>query len=635
MSILKIKYLDNKNIITDSFIITNYKKIYDIKNIENFIVYDNLNEFNNLSYITLNSELFNEVVSELFVESCYFIKDEGIYINNEYYENNILGYNKNSNLYKNDNFNYIINNNKKYCFIHSCILENKIDYCIYILNNLVFKITSSELYEQLTDIFIINIGDPIEENYYYDKKIKLINFSENNSINELKTLNLIHSFCELNDNSQILYIHTKGISYINNVNLTKRSYDWKNMMLYFLVDKYEDCFNLLKNNDVVGCNYSEKPKKHFSGNYWWVNSNYVKNNLNKIYGNSKLDAEMWILSGNNVRIHSLHNSNINHFYNEYMISKYFVNNDNHIFDNNKLLKKYRVKMLCNWCSPKKLCNEWSNMCEYNFTWKNIEITWENNDIDYYVIINKPNNNDFYEPTKTIIFQMEPWVHNNNINWGIKTWKDWAIPDPSKFLEVRGRKTEHHNNAFWQLELKLREIEKMEFKKTKLISSICSSKYTDEGHIARIDLLKFIEFKNDIIIDIYNSDNNFNFKNYKGCVTPHVDKSMGMVPYKYYFMIENNFERNFITEKIWEPILCESLVFYYGCPNISDYINPLAYVLLDITDFEKSYMIIKNAIEEDLWSKRIDIIREEKKRILNEYAFFPVIQKIIERDVNKL
>ena len=101
------------------------------------------------------------------------------------------------------------------------------------------------------------------------------------------------------------------------------------------------------------------------------------------------------------------------------------------------------------------------------------------------------------------------------------------------------------------------------------------------------------------------------------------------------MIENNFEENFITEKLWEPILCESLVFYYGCPNVSKYINPLAFVEIDINDFEKSYQIIKKAVEEDWWSQRIEIIREEKKKILNELAFFPRIQKIIEANENKI
>jgi hypothetical protein len=289
-------------------------------------------------------------------------------------------------------------------------------------------------------------------------------------------------------------------------------------------------------------------------------------------------------------------------------------------------------MLCNWTTSEKLCKEWSNMCDNIdlFRWKNIQMTWSDNiaEIDYYIIINKPPNNVYFDPKRTIVFQMEPWVNDVNATWGVKTWGKWSIPDPLQFLAVRGRKTHHHNNAFWQLELSLSQLQNITIEKTHCISSICSSKYFDEGHIKRIDLLKFIETKNDLIIDIYNTDNKFEFKNYKGPVVPYVNKSKGMIQYKYYFMIENNYEPNFITEKIWEPILCESLVFYYGCPNITDHINSSAFVLLDINDFEKSYQIIKTAIDEDWWSQRIDIIRKEKTRILNELAFFPVISKII-------
>ena len=107
-----------------------------------------------------------------------------------------------------------------------------------------------------------------------------------------------------------------------------------------------------------------------------------------------------------------------------------------------------------------------------------------------------------------------------------------------------------------------------------------------------------------------------------------NKSNGIKGYKYYFMMENNFEKNYITEKLWEPILCETLVFYYGCPNVTDYIDPGAFVLLDINDFENSYQIIKQAIKEDWWSQRIEIIRKEKHKILDELAFFPTIDKII-------
>jgi hypothetical protein len=293
-------------------------------------------------------------------------------------------------------------------------------------------------------------------------------------------------------------------------------------------------------------------------------------------------------------------------------------------------KRIRVKMMCNWCSSESLCKEWSNMCENGFSWKNIDITWTDENIDYYVIINSPPRDSYYDPKRTIVFQMEPWVYDLTKNWGVRTWGYWAKPDPSVFMAVRGRHSDCHNNAFWQLELSLKQLLTLKAEKTEVISSICSSKYFDEGHIARIDLLKYIESKNDssINIHVYNQDNKHNFKHYKGPVSPYIDKSKGMLKYKYYFMIENNYEKDFITEKIWEPILCESLVFYYGCPNVSKYINSNAYVLLDITDFEKSYQIIKRAIEEDWWSKRIDSIREEKRKILEEMAFFPIIHKII-------
>ena len=291
----------------------------------------------------------------------------------------------------------------------------------------------------------------------------------------------------------------------------------------------------------------------------------------------------------------------------------------------------RVQMLSNWWSSgEKLCEEWSNMCEKDNLWKNIRMVSNNQGIDYHIILNSPPHGAKYDPKKTMVFQIEPWVDNSTYNWGVKTWGEWATPDPTKFLEVRGRKTEHHNTAFWQLELPLPDIIDLKYDdKISTISSICSSKYFDVGHIHRVDFLKFLESKGDVPLDIFNKDNHHKFKNYRGKKTPYVDKSTGIVPYKYYFMVENNYERNFITEKMWEPILCETLVFYAGCPNITDYIDKDAFVLLDMNDFEKSYQIIKTAIAEDWWSKRIDAIRKMKKKILDQLGFFPTIKQIID------
>jgi GR25 family glycosyltransferase involved in LPS biosynthesis len=320
---------------------------------------------------------------------------------------------------------------------------------------------------------------------------------------------------------------------------------------------------------------------------------------------------------------------------------YYNKFDDGLYVKKQKQKIIRIKMLCNWTNSKNLCDEWNWMSKGNYRWNNLEITWEDSNIDLYVIINKPNphENEFYIGSKTIVYQMEPRCDNQKqMEWGVKTWGLWAEPNPKDFLQVRTSK-KYLNNCLWQFALtydyfKTHPIIKDE-SKLNIISSICSSKYFDPGHIKRIDFLKYIENRNDpdVLLDIYNRDNFHEFKSWKGKLDPYVDKHLGIIPYRYYFMCENNPENNFMTEKIWEPIISETLVFYWGCPNISTYINPLAYVQLDMDDFEKSFQIIKDAIKNNLWEQRINIIREEKQKILDYYNFFPTLERIIYNDFN--
>jgi len=431
-----------------------------------------------------------------------------------------------------------------------------------------------------------------------------------------------------------LFFDDKMIIYLDNIG-------YRSIFLHKLIDYYTNKLIVEKQHEVLSNNFIFVQGKDQHGNDLYYKHG---SNISEAASIAMFDP---LCVGFNTLGFFKHHINMD----QLLPSNYFGSNDgvyvktsfinrhsSNSFDNSPII---RLKMLCNWCSSPQLCKEWSNMCEEGYRWKNLEMTSDekSNENDYFIIINKPPPNVLYNPKKTIVFQMEPWGNNETMNWGVKTWGQWANPDPNKFLAVRGRRTEHHNNAFWQLELTLDQIINLNSQKEKVkenyISSICSSKYYDEGHIKRIDFLKYLENKNDIGLDIYNSDNVHNFKSYRGPLSPYIDKSHGIVPYKYYFMMENNFERNFITEKIWEPILCETLVFYYGCPNVTDHIDSLAFVELDPYDFEKSYQIIKKAISEDLWSQRIEIIRKEKKRILDELAFFPVVHKIINDHQNKI
>lgn len=293
---------------------------------------------------------------------------------------------------------------------------------------------------------------------------------------------------------------------------------------------------------------------------------------------------------------------------------------------------FRVKMLCNWCSSKELCDDWNRMSQGNYRWNDIEITSSDKNIDFYVLVNRPNGADHYVPQRTIVLHMEPWCYDPKQHWGIKTWGPWAKPEKSKFLQVRSH-DKYLNTTFWQLKTTYSEFKSMgDISKSKMISTICSSKYFDPGHIKRIDFLKFVENKKDpnVMIHIYNYDNHHKFVNYQG-PHPSGNKDVAILPYKYYFMMENNAERNFITEKIWEPLIAECVCFYWGCPNVTDWINSETFILLDINNFEKSYQIIKEAIANDEWSKRISAIRIEKQKILDYYNFFPTLERTIKEE----
>ena len=303
------------------------------------------------------------------------------------------------------------------------------------------------------------------------------------------------------------------------------------------------------------------------------------------------------------------------------------NSNNSETDNEKL-----VKMMCDWCSSKELYEEFSIMYkdgDFN-NWSNIKLVYDNNvgnHIDYYVIINKPPKDEYYDPKKTIIFQMEPFVYDNTKNWGVKTWGEWASPDPNKFMKVVQHKNEL-NNVQWQVSPPLQIPGDQKLNK---VMCVLSKKLFDEGHQKRVNFLKYIEnisvdsdkCRNDI--DVYGHENYHELKSYTGKTNNKIEFSK----YKYVFSCENNSETNYATEKIWEPILFECLCFYWGCPNLEDYIDSQAFVRLPLNNFEESLSIIDKAIKEDWWSQRIDIIKKEKQKILNELGFFPRLKKIVE------
>lgn len=322
-------------------------------------------------------------------------------------------------------------------------------------------------------------------------------------------------------------------------------------------------------------------------------------------------------------INILRNNNL--YYLGLMVASHYGNTFAEDYFKNKItddLKKTKtltkIKLLCNWTAT--LEKDWKKMSKHNdLKWDNIEIIGEKSEQipDYYVIINSTSDN--HDPTRSIIFQMEPYMHKNKQIWG-----DWSFPNTKGYLKVFNHFS-HYNIMEWHLSKTYSELMSEDIKKNKLLSTIISNKYQDIGHIKRMDFLKYIEENHGCdFIDIYGTNT---LKSCKGSL-PWLCKDDGLLPYKYTFIAENNRLYNYITEKLIDSILSECLCFYFGAPNVSDYIDSKAYIVLNLDDFEHDYMVMKKAINEDWWQDRIHIIRKEKYKILNELQFFPMIDNII-------
>ena len=159
--------------------------------------------------------------------------------------------------------------------------------------DVIFK---SGLIDEVEKINVGIVGDK-EVILPIDDKINILYKNDNLQSYEFLTLQFLKDFCKENEDYNVLYLHTKGVTLES-----KPINDWRQYMLYFLVEKYEKCFDVLKNNDTCGVDLRKDPANHYSGNFWWAKSNYIKTliefNDMIVILSERHKAEFWICSGN-------------------------------------------------------------------------------------------------------------------------------------------------------------------------------------------------------------------------------------------------------------------------------------------------------------------------------------------------
>jgi hypothetical protein len=218
-------------------------------------------------------------------------------------------------------------------FIHIYAVNNYRE----IVERQVKRIIESGLYQAAEKIYYVVIGD---NDYRIEgDKFIVLGLSPNMQLTETFTLNALRRVVlTAEEDYKVFYIHTKGVTRkIKSIDL------WSMYMEYFIIDKFIFCLDALKKADATGCNRRvyAKTRVHFSGNFWWANSSYIKK-LPELsvegYGRevNRWDGEFWIGDGNPVTI-QLWNSRVHH-----QRVQYGPNNYEGKSPNMKLFKKRKI-----------------------------------------------------------------------------------------------------------------------------------------------------------------------------------------------------------------------------------------------------------------------------------------------------
>jgi hypothetical protein len=186
------------------------------------------------------------------------------------------------------------------------------------------KIKESGLLDKTCNIFVVCVGSEKEKSAkHFSQYNKVTTYIGEDDTSETSTLIKMWEFCQSND-SKVLYLHSKGVTRPNNDNINS----WIDLMEYFCIEKHEKCFKALKQYDTCGVNLSYEPMKHYSGNFWWANSDYIKTrNKYDETQSSKINdkrwyCEFWLLDTDKVNPVSMYQTNCDLYITNYTRDKY-------------------------------------------------------------------------------------------------------------------------------------------------------------------------------------------------------------------------------------------------------------------------------------------------------------------------
>lgn len=116
------------------------------------------------------------------------------------------------------------------------------------------------------------------------RRIRILEMMDNDMEQLFEGRTLRHIKNEINDGDAVIYMHTKGISYIVGNRTVNGIYSarhakaingWRDTMEHHILDCWRDRNIGLAYYDTQGCYLRDDPFSHYMGNFWWARGSYV------------------------------------------------------------------------------------------------------------------------------------------------------------------------------------------------------------------------------------------------------------------------------------------------------------------------------------------------------------------------
>ena len=155
-------------------------------------------------------------------------------------------------------------------------------------------------------------------------------------------------------------------------------------------------------------------------------------------------------------------------------------------------------------------------------------------------------------------------------------------------------------------------------KTSVLSVVCSAKQQRHtAHRRRFELIRGLSQRIPELVW------------YGHGIQPIAHKYDALDAFRYHIAIENHLAPHHWTEKIIDPLLAWTLPFYVGDPELESVLPPESFIRIPMDDIPEAERIIRSAIQNQEWEKRLPAIRQACELLLTRYNTWAQIARVIE------